>query len=179
MTAKKAGNILTGPVALFRGEVGADAAAITTEIGYTEDGLQLSYNDTITNLEVDEEIFPVGATRTGVEMTLSFQMAEATLENFLFAYGLAADAYDDATKTLEIDPTADVEYVSLKATGQAPSGGTRTYVFPKVAVRGQRQSAIRKGQKILIPVEVAVYKGEDAPGIITDVPATPPTTTSS
>ena len=171
MTAKKAGNILTGPVALFRGEVGADAAAITTEIGYTEDGLQLSYNDTITNLEVDEEIFPVGATRTAVDMKLSFQIAEATLEHFLFAYGLAADAYDSAAKTLEIDPTAEINYVSIKATGQAPSGGTRTFVFPKVAAGGQRQSAIRKGQKILIPVELTVYKGDDAPGVITDTDA--------
>lgn len=151
-------NILTGPVQLFQGAAEAAEAAITTEIGYTEDGLQISYNETVQDFDVDEEIFPVAAVRTGVEMTLSFQIAEATLENFLFAYGLPASAYDDVTKTLTINPTSTVEFASIKATGKAPSGGTRTYVFPKVSVRGQRQSAIRKGQKILIPVELRVYK---------------------
>jgi hypothetical protein len=173
--ANDAGNILTGPVALYRGMAGEDdATKITTEIGYTEDGLQLSYNDTLTNLEVDEEIFAVGATRTGVEITLSMQMAEATLENLLFAYGLKSSAL--AGKVLTINPDSEVAQSSIKAVGKAPDGGTRTYVFPYVAPRGQHQTAIRKGQKVLIPIELAVYAGGeegDVPGIITDVPATP------
>ncbi|WP_461367970.1 hypothetical protein [Candidatus Darwinibacter acetoxidans] len=173
--ANDAKNILTGPVALAIGAAGEDdATAIATAVGYTEDGLQLSYGDTLTDLEVDEEIFAVGATRTAVEITLSFQMAEATLSNLLFAYGLPSSAL--AGSVLTINPGTDVEQVSLKATGQAPNGGTRTYVFPRVSVRGQRQTAIRKGQKVLIPVELAVYKGTgvgDVPGIITDTPATP------
>jgi len=166
--ANSAGNILTGPVELFRGDANAAAGAIATSIGYTEDGLQLSYNDTIVNHEVDESLFSVKSTRTGVEMTLSFQMAEATLTNLLYAYGLPAEAYDDEEGKLEINPSFEVEYSSLKAVGKSPNSGTRTYVFPKVAVRGQRQTAIRKGQKVLIPVEVVVYKGTGAPATFTD-----------
>lgn len=155
-----AGNLLTGPVSLFRGAAEAAEASINTEIGYTEDGLQLSYNETIQTLEVDEEIFPVGAIRTAVEMVLSFQMTEATLQNFLFAYGLPASAYDGTNKILTINPSEKVEFSSLKAVGKAPNGAgtTRTYIFPKVMVRGQRQSVIRKGQKVLIPVELLVFK---------------------
>ena len=165
-----AGNILTGPVTLFRGAAGAAASAITTEIGYTEDGLQLSYSDTQADLEVDEALMPLKAVRTGAEITLSFQMAEATLKNLLYAYGLPASAYDEGDETLTIDPAFKVEYSSLKAVGTAPGGKskTRTYVFPRVSVRGQRQTAIRKGQKVLIPVELAVYKGTGAVATITD-----------
>ncbi len=163
-----AGNILTGPVTLFRGAAGAAASAITTEIGYTEDGLQLSYGDTQADLEVDEALMPLKAVRTGAEITLSFQMAEATLKNLLYAYGLPAAAYDEGDGTLTIDPAFKVEYSSLKAVGTAPGSKTRTYVFPQVAVRGQRQTAIRKGQKVLIPVELAVYKGAGAVATITD-----------
>jgi hypothetical protein len=153
------GNILTGPVSLYRGAAEAAEGAITTEIGYTEDGLAISYNETVVNLEVDEELYPVGQLRTGVEMTVSFQCAEATLQNICWAFGLPASAYDSGTKTLTIDPDTVVNYISLKATGKAPEGAaTRTYVFPKVCVRGQRQMAIRKGQKVLIPVELVVFK---------------------
>lgn len=167
-----AGNILTGPVQLFSGEAEALETGVTTEVGYTEDGLTLGYNETIVDLDVDEEIFTVGAVRTGVEMTISFQIAEATLANFLLAYGLPATAYDDTTKELSIDPTSKVEFKSLKGTGEAPEGGTRTYFFPKIAFRGQRQSAIRKGSKILIPVEAKVYKpSTGAPATYTDVAA--------
>ena len=153
-----AGNLLTGPVQLFRGAAEAAEAAIVTEVGYTEDGLQFAYNDTIVNLEVDEETWPVGAVRTGVEMVITFQMAEATLQNLMAAYGLPASAYDGVTKTLTINPTSTVEYASLKAIGAGPGGTTRTYLFPKVAPRGGRTSAIRKGQKVLVPVEMQVYK---------------------
>jgi hypothetical protein len=167
-----AGKILTGPVSLFRGAVDAAAASITTEIGYTEDGLQMAFNDTVTPLVVDEEIMPVGAVRTDVEMVLSFQIAQADLESFLYAWGLPADAYATETKTLTINPTDVVQFGSFKATGKAPSGGTRTWTFPKVAPRGQRTTALRKGQKQLIPVELLVFKpSTGAPGTAVDVAA--------
>lgn len=88
-------------------------AGTWTDVGYTQDGLEVSTDPSWTDVEVDQLLDAAKIFKDGMSMTLATTFAEATLENMLIAWGQAASTLN-STAT---DKTLDIDGGSL---GQAP-----------------------------------------------------------
>ena len=60
------------------------------DVGYTQDGLEVSNDPSYTDIEVDQLLDAVKVFQDGMSVTLATTFAEATLENLLVAWGQAA-----------------------------------------------------------------------------------------
>ncbi|GAA4992678.1 hypothetical protein WHI96_07910 [Pseudonocardia tropica] len=111
-------NLTQGPGVLYAGVMGAteptDAttapatgASGYTDVGGTNDGVQLSIKQTYKELEVDQVVDIPGRRITKREMTLKTNLAEPTLENLAISLNSAASAITtagtgaNATKSFE------------------------------------------------------------------------------
>ena len=119
MPTKK--NIIIGAASVFIGPSGkasAPAVAGTTpyrttvnadptwrDVGYTQDGLEVSNDPSWTDVEVDQLLDAAKIFQDGMSVSLSTSFAEATLENMLVAWGQAASTLTSTatTKTWEVD----------------------------------------------------------------------------
>jgi hypothetical protein len=119
MATKK--NIIVGAASLFIGPSGktsAPAVSGTTsyrttvtadvnwrDVGYTQDGFEVSNDPSYTDVEVDQLLDAAKIFQDGMSVTLSTSFAEATLENLLVAWGQAASTLTSTAndKTWEID----------------------------------------------------------------------------
>lgn len=140
-------NIIVGAASLFIGASGeaaapapvvgvsyrttVDADADWRDIGYTQDGLEVTTDPTYTDVEVDQLLDAAIIFKDGMGLSISTTMAEASLENLLLAWGQEADtlvasggpAPADEIETLEIQGgglgDSPIEY-GLIAVGNGP-----------------------------------------------------------
>lgn len=119
MATKK--NIIVGAASVFIGPSGkasAPAVSGTTsyrttvagtagwrDVGYTQDGLEVSNDPSYTDVEVDQLLDAAKIFQDGMSVSLSTSFAEATLENLLVAWGQADSTLTSTAtdKTWEID----------------------------------------------------------------------------
>ena len=119
MPTKK--NVIVGAASIFIGPSGkaaAPAVAGTTsyrttvagtagwrDVGYTQDGLEVSNDPSYADVEVDQLLDAVKTFQDGMGVSLSTSFAEATLENLLVAWGQADSTLTSTAteKTWEID----------------------------------------------------------------------------
>jgi hypothetical protein len=80
-------NPAPNPVAAtsYRTTVAADTD--WRDVGYTQDGLEVSNDPSYTDIEVDQLLDAVKIFQDGMSVSLSTSFAEATLENMLVAWG--------------------------------------------------------------------------------------------
>ncbi len=169
-----------------------DAAAEATDtgkgaayrnVGYTNNGLQITYNPTYGSVTVDQLLDTAKLFKESMEVMIMTEMAEGTLENVLSVFGqdastLSADAdYGTATQggkktlglaagALGIAPTER----QLIAVGQAPSTTTgsnsksleRVYYARRVLSVQQSQFSLARNAATTFPVTFRLLPSGDS-----------------
>lgn len=133
------------------------------DVGYTNDGLEVSTDPSYTDIEVDQLMDAVKIFKDSMGLSISTSFAEATLENLLVAWGQANSfLVSTATeKTIEIEGgalgDAPLER-GLIAIGNGPEKATsnayteRTYhAYRVLSVEGSSHS-LSKTESTIIPV---------------------------
>ena len=145
-------NVLIGASTIYIGTAGAYAA---TQVGYTEDGVQLSYEPTVKFHIVHEETFPIGATLEAEMAKILFSMAESDIDMLEAAFAGASLAAD----TLTIGG-GSIRKISVTLSGDAPGTGskTREIVFPYAVASAAVGMAFKKDDKTLVPIELTAIK---------------------
>lgn len=152
--AKTVANICVGVATLYyHSTAGTVVGSITTEVGYTEDGVNMEYNPTIVDIDVEEDTFPVERVITKEELSIICNMAEASLANLRNA--IAGSILAGAVITIG---GGAMQEIAIKIVGEAPSGGTRTIYIPYVNPVGTVGLTYRLGEKTIVPVTFKPFR---------------------
>ena len=145
--------VVEGSAIIYTGA--ADAYA-TTAIGYTEDGVLITYTPEVTDIEVNEETFPIGGSLVKEEVAVALSFAESEMANM----NLAMSGADDGTaNTIKLGGGV-LNEISVVIEADAPGGtaGKRLIIIPKVHAVGAVGTPYKKGEKNLIPAEFRAKK---------------------
>lgn len=157
-------NVLVGTGTLYYHTTpGTAVGSVTTEFGYTEDGVTLEYTPTVQDIEVEEETFPVKRVLTKEEFTVIVNLAEDLLANIENAM---AGALTGGAGIVDLGAGA-IRDMALKFVGIAPSGLTRTVYIPYAHPVGPVGMAYKKGVKTLVPCQFKAYLGVSGGDVVT------------
>jgi hypothetical protein len=160
VTGKKNGVPAYGASASYRTTL--DAAQATTDnsyrnVGYTNNGLQITYNPTYDSVTVDQLLDTAKLFKSAMEVMIATEMSEGTLENVLVVFGQGQSTLNSGTLGLEagslgIQPTER----QLIAIGQAPTETTtkteRIYYARRVLSVQQSQFSLARSTPTTFPV---------------------------
>jgi hypothetical protein len=96
----------------------ATLSAAYRNVGYTNNGLQITYNPTFDSVTVDQLLDTAKLFKSAMEVMIATEMSEGTLENVLAVFGQASDGTStiDADNTLTTyDATAKKQELGLSA----------------------------------------------------------------
>jgi hypothetical protein len=139
-----------------------DAAQATADnsyrnVGFTNNGLQITYNPTYDSVTVDQLLDTAKLFKSAMEVMIATEMSEGTLENVLVVFGQGQSTLDSGTLGLEagslgIQPTER----QLIAIGQAPTETTtkteRIYYARRVLSVQQSQFSLARSTPTTFPV---------------------------
>lgn len=144
---------------------GTAADAEPYDVGFTQEGIEVSYEPDYGEIEVDQFMGPARLFKQGQNLTVNTTLAEATLENLLTVWGQT-----DATLTggtLDIVSgelgEAPVER-QLVFLGPGPASGTgaaRLYVVNYALQTETSAHALRKNEATVFPVSFRAMPGDD------------------
>lgn len=159
-------------------------------VGYTNNGLQITYNPTYENVTVDQLLDSAKVFKSAMEVMIATEMSEGTLENVLAVFGQKSDtlARTDATNaTLGLAAgalgSAPIER-QLIAVGNAPTTDAeknteRVYYARRVLSVQQSQFSLARNTPTTFPVTFrllpsgdSAYEGQEY-GVIVDRSWTP------
>lgn len=128
------------------------SGSVSTELGYTEDGVTIEYTPTIADIEVEEQTFPIGRVITKEEIKVTCNCAENLAANLLqaLAGGLGTPIVLDG---------GVMQDFSLKIYGDSPAGLHRTIYIPYAHTVDTVAMSYKKGEKTIIPITFSAYKG--------------------
>lgn len=141
----------------------AGVAGTWSDVGYTQDGLQVSSEPSWTDVSVDQLLDAAKIFKDGMTLNIATTFAEATLENLLIAWGSASSnlASTATDKTLDIDGgslgQAPLER-GLIAVGNGPEKAAsnayseRTYHAYRVLSVESVASTMARSEATVIPV---------------------------
>ena len=150
-------------------------------VGYTNNGLQITYNPSYGSVTVDQLLDTAKLFKESMEVMIATEMAEGTLENVLAVFGQGSSTLADGVLGLEagalgVAPTER----QLIAVGQAPSttanvtGQERVYYARRVLSVQQSQFSLARNAATTFPVTFRLlpdgntsYKGKEY-GLIID-----------
>jgi hypothetical protein len=178
--------ILAGAATIYLGDVGAVAPLIDAvpdpddwvDVGDTEGGVSIEIGQDTTELSTDQKIAPVKIVRTGESVTVTFALAEATLENL-------AKVLDDITVTVVPPAKGTAGYRkfelargagpmaqhALLIRGPSPYGDfNMQFVFPQAVMTGTPTFALVKDDKVVFDTEWKALYDLDA-GTVCEVTA--------
>jgi len=157
-------NVLVGTGTLYYHTTpGTVVGSVTTEFGYTEDGVTIEYTADIADVEVEEETFPIKRVITKEELTITCNLAEnllANLENAL------AGALTGGAGIVDLGGGA-MRTMALKFVGVTVAGADRTIYVPYANPVGTVGMAYKKGEKTIIPVSFKAYQGVSGADVVT------------
>ena len=144
-------------------EPGGTAPAISLsspfeEVGYTEDGVTMEYASEESDIMVHEETFPVNMVITKETITVTCNMAEASLMNINNAMAGAVLSGNILTLGEGVNKT-----MNLKIEGTNPDGYLRAIHIPKAAASGTVGMSYKKGEKTVVPITFKALKEQDNP----------------
>jgi len=128
------------------------------EVGYTEDGVTMEYAAEETDIMVHEETFPIGSEITKESITITCNMAEASLANMNSAMAGAVLSGSKITLGDGVNKT-----MNLKIEGTNSAGYLRAIYVPKAVASGTVGMSYKKGEKTIIPVSFKALKAQDSP----------------
>ena len=163
---------------------GADAAAYRN-VGFTNNGLQISYQPTYDSVTVDQLLDTAKLFKSAMQVQISTEMAEGTLENILAVFGQKSDTLTEnvGTGLAQVDSlgmeagalgAAPTER-QLIAVGQAPTASSttseRVYYARRVLSVQQSQFSLARTTPTTFPVTFrllpdAAYAGSEYGKII-------------
>ncbi len=126
-------------------------------VGYTNNGLQITYNPTYDSVTVDQLLDTAKLFKSAMEVMIATEMAEGTLENVLVVFGQGQSTLSNNTLGLEagslgIAPTER----QLVAIGQAPTTTSATseriYYARRVLSVQQSQFSLARNTPTTFPV---------------------------
>jgi hypothetical protein len=135
-------------------------------VGYTNNGLQITYNPTYGSVTVDQLLDTAKLFKESMEVMIATEMAEGTLENVLAVFGqgtstLSAALTNSATSTQTLGLEAGALGVApterqLIAVGQAPTtvgaSTERVYYARRVLSVQQSQFSLARNNPTTFPV---------------------------
>lgn len=139
MSAVQPANLVQGPADIYQASFGTSAPADSsvtvapsqppwTYLGGTQGGVMSEIDNTYTEQVVDQLVDPVGARLTKRAITVTTQLAEATLANLALALnGEVTTSVQSGYTTLDLITTTSAtqpSYTSLIIDGWAPTTGT-------------------------------------------------------
>lgn len=144
-------------------------------VGYTNNGLQISYNPTFDSVTVDQLLDTAKLFKSAMEVMIMTEMAEGTLQNVLVVFGQGADTLTSSgTGTSAIDElgleagalgAAPTER-QLIAVGQAPtseaSSTERVYYARRVLSVQQSQFSLARTTPTTFPVTFRLLPSGDS-----------------
>jgi hypothetical protein len=127
-------------------------------VGYTNNGLQITYNPTYDSVTVDQLLDTAKLFKSAMEVMIATEFAEGTLENVLAVFGQKAGSLNSGVLNLEAGAlgAAPVER-QLIAVGQAPttdasSKTERVYYARRVLSVQQSQFSLARNAASTFPV---------------------------
>ena len=156
-------NVLVGTGTLYYHTTpGTASAGVTTEFGYTEDGVTLEYSADIADIEVEEETFPINRAITKESFQITCNLAENLLANLENAM---AGGPTGGAGIVDLGGGA-MRDMAMRFVGVAPAGTTRTVYIPYAHPVGTVGMAYKKGSKTLIPVAFKAYQGVSGADVV-------------
>jgi hypothetical protein len=153
-------------------------------VGYTNNGLQITYNPTYDSVTVDQLLDTAKLFKSAMEVMIATEMAEGTLENVLVVFGQRAATLTEAGTGLTATETLGLEAGALGAAaterqliavGAAPTADAteteRVYYARRVLSVQQSQFSLARSQATTFPVTFrllpdAAYAGAEYGKII-------------
>jgi len=152
-------------------------------VGFTNNGLQITYNPTYDSVTVDQLLDTAKLFKSAMEVMIATEMAEGTLENVLVVFGQAGEPTavgSGNTKTETIGLEAGALGIApterqLIAVGQAPTADAakaeRIYYGRRVLSVQQSQFSLARTQATTFPVTFrllpdSAYSGQEYGKII-------------
>jgi len=149
-------NVLVGTgVLYYHTTPGTASASVTTEFGYTEDGVVLEYSADIADIDVEEETFSIDRVITKESVAITCNMAESSLYNINKAMAGSVLSGNILTLGDGVNKT-----MNLKIEGTDPDGFLLAIQIPKATARGAVGMSYRKGTKTIVPVTFAALKSD-------------------
>lgn len=165
--------IIAGPATVYVAPVGTTFPATNTtpaspwvDLGDTEGGVTVAHEESVELLRVDQSTGPVKAIRTEESLTISFALADLTLENYariLNNVTVTSNAGPPATKEITLRQGQDVSQLALLIRGPSPYGDfNMQYQVPVAVQTGSPSVAFVRGDKAVLETEWAALEDPNA-----------------
>ena len=145
---------------------GTDGAAYRN-VGFTNNGLQITYNPTYGSVTVDQLLDTAKLFKESMEVMIATEMSEGTLENILVVFGQKKSTLSGSTLGIEagalgVAPTER----QLIAVGQAPTNvspnSERVYYARRVLSVQQSQFSLARNNPTTFPVTFRLLPSGDS-----------------
>ena len=148
----------------------ATVGAAYRNVGYTNNGLQITYNPSYGSVTVDQLLDSAKLFKETMEVMIATEMAEGTLQNVLAVFGQRSDTLSSDGKTLGIAGGALGEAPTerqLIAVGQAPTSAEnpateRVYYARRVLSVQQSQFSLARNAASTFPVTFRLLPSGDS-----------------
>jgi hypothetical protein len=153
--------------ALDTNAAGGETAAAYRNVGYTNNGLQITYNPSYGSVTVDQLLDTAKLFKESMEVMIMTEMAEGTLENILVVFGQGKSTLNSGTLGLEAGAlgAAPTER-QLIAVGQAPTTTSatseRVYYARRVLSVQQSQFSLARNAASTFPVTFRLLPSGDS-----------------
>ncbi len=161
--------------ALTPNSAGGLTAAAYRNVGYTNNGLQISYQPTYDSVTVDQLLDTAKLFKSAMQVQISTEMAEGTLENVLAVFGQKKDTLASSGSGLAATDTLGLEAGALGsapterqliAVGQGPtseaSATERVYYARRVLSVEQSQFSLARTAATTFPVTFRLLPSGDS-----------------
>jgi hypothetical protein len=158
-------NSLTTPTGATATAGSADGAAYRN-VGFTNNGLQITYNPTYGSVTVDQLLDTAKLFKESMEVMIATEMSEGTLENILVVFGQKGSTLASGTLGIEAGAlgSAPTER-QLIAIGQAPTNSSpnseRVYYARRVLSVQQSQFSLARNNPTTFPVTFRLLPSGD------------------
>lgn len=139
---------------------GLSLSAPSTEIGYTEDGVTMAYTADETDIEVEEETFPIDRVIIKETVEVTCNMAEASLYNVDVA--MAGSLLSGSILKLGAGTN---KKINLILTGTNSARFSRQISIPVCTATGAVGMPYKKGEKTVVPVTFQALKTAGHPAV--------------
>ena len=139
---------------------GITLSAPFTEVGYTEDGVNVEYNADESDVEVEEETFPIDRVITKETAKVTCNMAESSLFNIDKA--MAGSLLSGSILKLGGGTN---KKITLQVRGTSPEGFIRAILMPSCTATGSVGMSYKKGTKTVVPVTFEALKTTGHPAV--------------
>lgn len=126
------------------------------EVGYTEDGVIVTYTTDTADIEVEEETFPINRVITKETAEITCNMAESSMFNIDKAMAGSVLASNVITLGGGVN-----KLLNLTVEGTSPEGFKSTIYMPRATATGAVGTSYKKGEKNVVPVTFQALKGDE------------------